>query len=66
MPLLKLKNGHWLGAPFAAQILMLRMQEKAFPGIKFQTFSGEYAPKLPYSCVVCRPYAWPSPIAIPL
>jgi hypothetical protein len=30
---------------------MLKMEEMAFPGFKFQP---------PYSCLVCRPHTWPS------
>ena len=41
---------------------MLRMQEMAFPGFKFQKCSPRHPP---YSCMVCRLHTWPSAIAIP-
>jgi hypothetical protein len=34
---------------------MLRMQERVFPGLKFEKFSADYAPN-----------RWPSAIGIPL
>jgi hypothetical protein len=37
---------------------MLRMQEIAFPGFKFQKFPDSDPPR--DSCVVCRPHGYPS------